>query len=697
MKKLLFLILLMPVFCSGQTKLDQAQLPLIPESAQAQLNNNLIIYVGDSQTANGESVSGITQAYRTNGYTTWANALSGSKLFSPVNGNQGVPANYTTDVIARLGAILALRPKVVLLLIGTNDCSGNISAAAIEANYATIYAALRSINCIIIQSTILPRFGTSALTGPQETVRQAVNAWILTQAAPDLITINAESSMNSSGDFQSDGLHPNTTGAYILGLLFATQISTIQSTIGNISDVLQADNAFTGNPTLSGTGGSTSSASGAVATGWTLNGASAGGTTVVGSKDANDRQIVTLSGTYTGSTPNVLLTNGNTAISTLKQGDVVEGFIDFEVTGTIANANAVSFFLDIYKTGGIEINQGYSLLSNDNIALPLTTGRYTFRTPPLTISDVPTAFTNAIYIFLNTGSSTAISGSIKIYKAGVRKVPTASNLSAYQALLSGLGYVKQSGNTTSYSPTVPTTDLSGTLQPAQEPAHTGDVTNSAGSTALAIGSGKVTNAMLGGSITNDNLVSSSNTDLRFLQLMGSAIKGYNPANVLGVNLTTFSMISGDTFWQAVYVPKATTLTGIKIWLPTSGVYTSTGYNGVGLYTINTGTGLLTQVAASTTSATVWASAAAPATLSIPFSSTYAATEGVYYVAMLYQSSGQTTAPALYRLSSTTSLNAYDFANSMKVVGLQTGQTTLPSTQASSGLAAQNISFYFFLY
>lgn len=43
---------------------------------------------------------------------------------------------------------------------------------------------------------------------------------------------------------------------------------------------------------------------------------------------------------------------------------------------------------------------------------------------------------------------------------------------------------------------LPTTGLTGTLQAAQEPAHTGDVTNSAGSLALAIGATKVTSAML---------------------------------------------------------------------------------------------------------------------------------------------------------------------------------------------------------
>lgn len=49
------------------------------------------------------------------------------------------------------------------------------------------------------------------------------------------------------------------------------------------------------------------------------------------------------------------------------------------------------------------------------------------------------------------------------------------------------GYVKGNGaSAATAAATVPTTDLSGTLQAAQEPAHTGDVTNSAGSLALTL-------------------------------------------------------------------------------------------------------------------------------------------------------------------------------------------------------------------
>jgi hypothetical protein len=71
----------------------------------------------------------------------------------------------------------------------------------------------------------------------------------------------------------------------------------------------------------------------------------------------------------------------------------------------------------------------------------------------------------------------------------------------------GTGYVTVSSGVLNVpSATVPTSALSGVLLAAQEPAHTGDVTNAAGSLALSIGVLKVTNAMLAGSIAASKLV-----------------------------------------------------------------------------------------------------------------------------------------------------------------------------------------------
>src|SRR5262249_49787401 len=63
---------------------------------------------------------------------------------------------------------------------------------------------------------------------------------------------------------------------------------------------------------------------------------------------------------------------------------------------------------------------------------------------------------------------------------------------------------------------------SGTLQAAQFPALTGDVTTSAGSLATAIGAGKVTNTMLAGSIALSKLAITGTPDgSKFLRDDGS--------------------------------------------------------------------------------------------------------------------------------------------------------------------------------
>jgi hypothetical protein len=93
-------------------------------------------------------------------------------------------------------------------------------------------------------------------------------------------------------------------------------------------------------------------------------------------------------------------------------------------------------------------------------------------------------------------------------------VPTWTGVHTFNLppIYSGLsGYLK--GNNASAitaSTTIPATDLSGALQAAQEPVHTGDVTNTAGSLNLVIGTNKVGNTQLA-------------------QMIGPSIKGVSTA------------------------------------------------------------------------------------------------------------------------------------------------------------------------
>jgi hypothetical protein len=114
-----------------------------------------------------------------------------------------------------------------------------------------------------------------------------------------------------------------------------------------------------------------------------------------------------------------------------------------------------------------------------------------------------------------------------------------------------------------------TSQLSGTLQAAQFPALTGDVTTSAGSLNTVIGTGKVTNAMLAGSIAASKLVGTDiatvgtiTTGAWNATIITGQYGGTGIANTgLTINLSTgapgkilFSDNAGNAAWSTIILP-----------------------------------------------------------------------------------------------------------------------------------------------
>jgi len=157
------------------------------------------------------------------------------------------------------------------------------------------------------------------------------------------------------------------------------------------------------------------------------------------------------------------------------------------------------------------------------------------------------------------------------------------------------------------------------------------------------------------------------------------------------------MISQRSYWSLIYIPVATTLTGVKWKQVTAGVYTANNYNGVGLYSISGGT--LTLVASSTDDGNIW-KATSSTIGSKAFSSTYAASAGVYMVVALHSSSANTTSPVIGQLTGLSGFinTVNDFTNSAKTGGLISSLTALPSpTQAFSGITASANQAWFGVY
>jgi len=162
-----------------------------------------------------------------------------------------------------------------------------------------------------------------------------------------------------------------------------------------------------------------------------------------------------------------------------------------------------------------------------------------------------------------------------------------------------------------------------------------------------------------------------NTDMLAYTALGSPFLAQTVGAPVQTANTSTALVDGQIKFTAVYLPKATTITGIRVYVRVLGAYTGDNNNRVGLYSYSAG--VLTLVASSANNATQW-TGAANAFQTIAFSSPYAAAAGIYYVGVLYNQSAQTTAPAL---ASGVALNnvamaTLGFSNSAKLYGTANG-------------------------
>lgn len=190
----------------------------------------------------------------------------------------------------------------------------------------------------------------------------------------------------------------------------------------------------------------------------------------------------------------------------------------------------------------------------------------------------------------------------------------------------------------------------------------------------------------------------SGRTLKIYNALGSTTKaetmGMEPSMVTGGN----GLNSGYGYFQAVWLPTAATVTGIRWFQTTAGNYTGDSSNQVGLYTW--AAGVLTRVAVSTDDATIW-KATANTWSSKAFSGTYSAAAGLFYIAILYHSSAQSTQPAIGAMSTSgnAALSTMDFSNSSATFGYEQPITSLGTsyTMGTGSWSTGINNFYLALY
>jgi len=250
--------------------------------------------------------------------------------------------------------------------------------------------------------------------------------------------------------------------------------------------------------------------------------------------------------------------------------------------------------------------------------------------------------------------------------------------------------------------------VSGSLQ------VTGSINVTAGITGSLSGTGSwATNALTASYVVTaqtaslaTNVIQNAPVQLNLYSALGSttSVTKAEPVFAQGGILggSGITMANQSLLGVAVQVPQQTTITGIK-WYRTNtpGVYTSTNYNGVGLYSYSGGT--LTLVASSSNDGTIWSSSYAGNNTFVTksFQTSYNASPGIYFAVALYCSSAQTTAPiigsgpsAIFNINVT----AYDYPNSAKhFIATAATVTTLASSVAISTYAASLTQTYLALY
>ncbi|HSS20422.1 MAG TPA: SGNH/GDSL hydrolase family protein [Pyrinomonadaceae bacterium] len=159
--------------------------------------------------------------------------------------NRGISGQTTPQMLIRFRAdVIALQPKVVVILAGTNDIAGNpgpMSLEAIEDNLISMAELARANKIRVVLSSVLPVSDydktreakpiTRTVQRPPERIK-ALNDWIRKFAADthapylDYYSAMVDDKGFLRDELSDDGLHPNQKGYDIMAPLAERAIAS---------------------------------------------------------------------------------------------------------------------------------------------------------------------------------------------------------------------------------------------------------------------------------------------------------------------------------------------------------------------------------------------------------------------------------------------------------------------------------------
>ena len=175
-----------------------------------------VVFMGDS----------ITDAWGRGNYATSAPFFSGKPYI-----NRGISGQTTAQMLLRFYPdVIALKPKAVVFLAGTNDIAGNlgpVTMESIENNLAAMADIARANGIKVVMASVMPvcdYHRPQTAQRPPEKIN-ALNRWIKEAAAKNhYVYLDYYSAMLDDKGFlraelTGDGLHPNAAGYAIMAPL----------------------------------------------------------------------------------------------------------------------------------------------------------------------------------------------------------------------------------------------------------------------------------------------------------------------------------------------------------------------------------------------------------------------------------------------------------------------------------------------
>lgn len=152
--------------------------------------------------------------------------------------NRGIGGQTTPQMVVRFQPdVIALKPKVVVILAGTNDIAGNtgpVSLESIQANYRSMAELAKVHGIKVVFASVLPISDYNKNANGQQIVRSvqrqpekilALNKWLKDYAASnkliylDYFSATVDEKGFLKADLANDGLHPHAGGYKLMAPL----------------------------------------------------------------------------------------------------------------------------------------------------------------------------------------------------------------------------------------------------------------------------------------------------------------------------------------------------------------------------------------------------------------------------------------------------------------------------------------------